>query len=53
MRPWVIWMIKNHLTWLVKCLIICAYPIHILAYYKEAWHDIIQALYAIDYIKRK
>jgi hypothetical protein len=51
MKPWCLWLIKNHLGWLLKAIIVMSYPVHLLAYCEEAWDDISYVLREVYYEK--
>lgn len=48
MRGWAIWMIRHRLVWLLKTIIVIAYPLHVLAYWDQALDDIRHTLRSID-----
>lgn len=47
MKPWVIWLIKHHMVWLLKALAVLSYPLQLLTHWGDAWTDV---RYIIDYI---
>ena len=53
MRPWVIWMIRHRMGWLLKTLAVLLYPAHVLAYWDEAWKDVQNTLVNIDHEEYK
>jgi hypothetical protein len=52
MKPWCLWMIKHHLGFLLKLLIVASFPIQLLLYCKEAWDDISYAISEVDAIDK-
>jgi hypothetical protein len=48
MKPWVLWMIRHRFAWLVKSLVVLAYPLHVLHYCGDAFQDIQYILRRID-----
>ena len=48
MRPWVIWMIRHRMAWLLKAIVIASYPLHVLAYCGDAFDDVLYTIRSID-----
>lgn len=48
MRPWVIWMIRHRMAWLLKTLVVASYPLHLLAYCSDAFDDVLYTIRTID-----
>lgn len=48
MKPWALWLIHHRMAWLLKAIVIAAYPLHILAYWERAWDDITYTLGMIN-----
>lgn len=49
MRPWAKWLIKHRMAWLLKAIVIATYPLHVAAYYDDAWLSVKATLKHIDW----
>ena len=53
MKPWAIWMIRHRMVWILKGMAIAAYPVYLLCYCGDAFHDVLYTVRAIDGEKTK
>ena len=53
MRPWVIWLIKHRMAWLLKSLVVMSLPVHLLTYLPEVIDDIKRTLREIELEEKK
>jgi len=40
MTPWTLWFIHHRMTWILKALVYLSTPIHLIAYWNDAWDDV-------------